>query len=590
MAGRIPQHFIDELIGRADIVEVVGARVALTRGGREYKGLCPFHGEKTPSFTVSPDKGFYHCFGCGAHGTALGFLMDHDHLGFIEAVEQLAGMVGMEVPRDAGDEKLRGSDRVIDLLRRVAEFYQRCLREHEPAAEYLKSRGIDGETARDYAIGYAPDGWDTLASEFGSDTDTETLLQAGGLVIRRDDGGYYDRFRDRVIFPIRDGRGRVVGFGGRVLGKGEPKYLNSPETVVFSKRRELYGLYEVRRRLRDIPRLIVVEGYMDVVALARNGVDNAVATLGTATTDEHLKRLFRMTDEVVFCFDGDRAGRQAAWRALEVALPEARDGHQMRFAFLPDGEDPDSLVKAGGSQALERELDAALSLSDFMVDELSNGLDKTSLDGRAQLAERAKPLLAKVPAGVYRELLIERLADEVGLAGAKLTELMKPAKSAAQPAPAPARSKRRPPQQLTLIARTIRALLHRPSLSDAVDPANLADLTRPGTELLLELLETAQSDPNLSPAALLERMRPHANFRHLERLLGSEFIEHDELDLAAEFDGCIRQLRTEAVEMRIAALRSRGAANLSDAEQRELLVELPALIQTLRAAPVNSAK
>ncbi|MEM1264139.1 MAG: DNA primase [Pseudomonadota bacterium] len=590
MAGRIPQHFIDELIARADIVEVVGARVPLTRGGREYKGLCPFHNENTPSFTVSPDKGFYHCFGCGAHGTALGFLMDHDHLGFVEAVEQLASMVGMEVPRDAGDEKLRGSDRVIELLRRVAEFYQRCLRDNTTAADYLKSRGIDGATARDYGIGYAPDGWDTLAGEFGSDPDTETLLQAGGLVIRRDDGGYYDRFRDRVIFPIRDGRGRVVGFGGRVLGKGEPKYLNSPETVVFSKRRELYGMYEVRRRLRDIPRLIVVEGYMDVVALARNGVDNAVATLGTATTDEHLKRLFRMTDEVVFCFDGDRAGRQAAWRALEVALPEARDGHQMRFAFLPDGEDPDSLVKAGGSQALESELDASLSLSEFLVEELSNGLDKASLDGRAQLAERARPLLAKVPAGVYRELLIERLADEVGLAGAKLNELMKPAKAAQQTTPTTQRRNRRPPQQLSLIARTIRALLHRPALADSVDPANLADLTRPGTELLLELLEMAQSDPQLTPAALLERMRPNTHFRHLERLLGSEFIEHAELDLAAEFDGCIRQLRTEAVEMRIAALRGRGAANLSETEQRELLVELPALIQTLRAAAASNEK
>ena len=580
MAGRIPQQFIDDLIARADIVEVVSARLPLKRAGREYKGLCPFHGEKTPSFTVSPDKGFYHCFGCGAHGTALGFLMEHDHLNFVEAVEQLAALVGVDVPREAGNEKLRGSDKVLDVLRRAAEFYQRQLRDAAAATTYLSGRGINGETARDYGIGYAPDAWDSLSREFGRDPETETLLQAAGLIVRRDDGRYYDRFRDRIVFPIRDARGRVIGFGGRILTQGEPKYLNSPETVVFSKRRELYGLYEVRRRLRDIPRLIIVEGYMDVVALARHGIENAVATLGTATTDEHLKRLFRVTDEVVFCFDGDRAGRQAGWRALESALPQARDGHQVRFAFLPDGEDPDSLVTRGGSPAFEAVVGAAVGLSDFLIAELARDIDTASLDGRAMLAERAKPLLAKVPAGVYRELIIERLAEEVGLAGAKLEQLM------GQPARErdPGRTAREPTRRqesVKLAGRAIRALLHRPALAELADPEALAELSGPGPETLIELLEIAHGDPQLTPAALLERMRTHRYFWRLEQLLATELLEDEAISLDADFRGCIRMLRAAAVRERIERLRSAGIANLSEAERRELLVELPAMAQAL---------
>ncbi|MEL7536065.1 MAG: DNA primase [Pseudomonadota bacterium] len=585
MAGRIPQSFIDDLLARADIVEVISSRIPLTRAGREHKGLCPFHGEKTPSFTVSPDKGFYHCFGCGAHGTALGFLMEHDHLDFVDAVEQLAAMVGVEVPREAGNEKLRGSDRVLEILRRAAEFYQQQLRNSDAAKDYLKARGIDGATARDYGLGFAPDAWHALNEQFGRDSETETLLQAAGLIIRRDEGGYYDRFRDRVMFPIRDARGRVVGFGGRILGKGEPKYLNSPETVVFSKRRELYGLYEVRRRLRDIPRLIVVEGYMDVIALARHGIDNAVATLGTATTDEHLGRLFRVTNDVVFCFDGDRAGRQAAWRALETALPQARDGHQMRFAFLPEGEDPDSLVSRDGSKAFEERIDAAVGLSDFMVDELGADIELDSLDGRAQLAERAKPLLAKVPAGVYRELLIERLADEVGLAGAKLKELMgKPAQPAKQQPPA--RTARRQQDSVKLAGRAIRALLHRPSLAMLADPVDLAGLSGAGPETLVELLEISHSEPQLTPAALLERMRSHRFFWRLEQLLATELLENEEMSLEQEFAGCVRKLRAASVRERIESLRDAGMAALSDDQRREL-TELIALEHALKNPAPN---
>ncbi len=571
MAGRIPQTFIDELVGRADIVEVLSARMALKKAGREYKGLCPFHGEKTASFTVSPDKGFYHCFGCGAHGTAIGFLMEHDHLNFVEAVENLAGMMGIEVPREAGGERDHGTDRLVDLLRRTAELYAEKLKEHPPAIEYLKNRGIDGETAKRYGIGYSPDSWDTVKTAFGDDRETQLLLQAAGLIIKRDDGKEYDRFRDRLMFPIRDTRGRVIAFGGRIMGKGEPKYLNSPETVVFSKRRELYGLYEARRKLRDIPRLVVVEGYMDVVALARHGIEYGVATLGTATTPEHLQRLFRVTEEVLFCFDGDRAGRQAAWRALETALPEARDGRQMRFMFLPDGEDPDSLVSSKGSKAFEEEIRKAVPMSDFLVAELRRDVDTDSVDGRARLAELAKPLISKVPAGVYRELLVERLASEVGIAGAKLAELLGDAPSGKTSTPKASRPVQVRQQELSLVARAIRALLHQPGLGELADPEALVGLDRPGSALLLEILEIVQSEPHLTSAVLLERLRTHRHIRHLERLLGSEHMEHAELDLQQEFSGCLAQLKLAALKQHIDELTLKAGTGLSSDEKRELV-------------------
>ncbi|MEE8463548.1 MAG: DNA primase, partial [Gammaproteobacteria bacterium] len=344
MSGLIPQHFIDDLITRADIVEVLGRRIPLKKAGREYKACCPFHDEKTPSFTVSPAKGFYHCFGCGAHGTALGFLMEYDHMEFVEAVESLAGMMGIEVPREDSQRPARRYDELFDLMQKVEQHYQQELPKHQAAADYLRARGIDGATAKRFGIGYAPSGWSHLLDKFGTSTEASDRLLAVGLIIRKDDGKHYDRFRERIMFPIRDSRGRCIGFGGRVMGQEEPKYLNSPETVLFHKGRELYGLYEARQAIRNIERLVVVEGYMDVIGLARHGIDFAAATLGTATTDEHLNRLFRLSDEVHFCFDGDRAGRAAAWRALETALPQIREGRQVRFVFLPDGQDPDSYV------------------------------------------------------------------------------------------------------------------------------------------------------------------------------------------------------------------------------------------------------
>ena len=383
MAGLIPQDFIDDLIARADIVEVVGRRVQLKKAGREFKACCPFHDEKTPSFTVSPGKGFYHCFGCGAHGTAIGFLMEYDHMSFVEAIESLAHTMGLEVPRDESDKPARRYDELFSLLDSVARYWQSCLKDAQAAIDYVKNRGIDGATAKRFGIGYAPDGWSNVLDKFGKSPEAIERLLATGLIIRKDNGQHYDRFRDRIMFPIRDSRGRTIGFGGRTLGDGEPKYLNSPETVLFHKGRELYGLYEARQALRQIDQLVVVEGYMDVVALSRHGIDFSVATLGTATTGEHLNQLFRLTEHVCFAFDGDRAGRKAAWRALENALPQIREGRQVRFVFLPDGHDPDSFVNEKGTDAFMSLLDDGMALSDFLIHELASQVDMETVDGYA---------------------------------------------------------------------------------------------------------------------------------------------------------------------------------------------------------------
>jgi len=424
MSGLIPQDFIDDLIARADIVEIVGRRVQLKKAGREFKACCPFHDEKSPSFTVSPGKGFYHCFGCGAHGTAIGFLMEFDHMSFVEAIESLAHTMGVDVPRSDSDKPARRYDELFSLMDSVARHWQAALKDSPAAVEYVKQRGIDGSTAKRFGIGYAPDGWSNVLDKFGKSTEATERLLATGLIIRKDNGKHYDRFRDRIMFPIRDPRGRIIGFGGRSLGDGEPKYLNSPETVLFHKGRELYGLYEARQALRNIEQLVVVEGYMDAVALARHGIDFAVATLGTATTSEHLNRVFRLTENVCFAFDGDRAGRAAAWRALENALPQIREGRQIRFLFLPDGEDPDSFVNARGADAFIKLIEDGSALSEFLIEELSSQVDMETVDGRARLAELARPLVNRIPAGVYRELLIESLAEAVGLTAPKLEKML----------------------------------------------------------------------------------------------------------------------------------------------------------------------
>src|ERR1700691_4177620 len=476
MAVRIPQAFIDELIARADIVEVIGTRVPLKKAGREYKACCPFHDEKTASFWVSPDKQFYHCFGCSAHGTALGFLMEYDRLPFPEAVEDLAGRLGLSVPRETsgapgsspgGAAAADDSAPLYELLARVADFYCSVLQRSERAGAYAAQRGLTAETIERFRIGYASDSWNDVLRRFGAGEREQTALQAAGLIVERERAaggsaggsgggggggdGYYDRFRDRLMFPIRDTRGRVIGFGGRVLGSGEPKYLNSPETALFHKGKELYGLYETRLARRPLKRLLVVEGYMDVVRLHQAGVTDAVATLGTATTAEHLRRAFRLVSEVVFCFDGDRAVRAAAWRALQQALPEARAGRELRFLFLPDGEDPDSLVGREGGERFAARLDTALPLSEYLVAPLGEQADVSHADGKAHFVALVRPLLEKVTPGVYRELLLDRVAAALSLPAERLQQWLAspetPGASPTRAAAAPARSTPAPARQ-----------------------------------------------------------------------------------------------------------------------------------------------
>ncbi len=427
MAGRIPQSFIDELLARVDVVDVVDSRVKLKKTGKNYSACCPFHNENTPSFTVSPDKQFYYCFGCGASGTALRFVMEFDGLSFPDAVEKLADQMNMAVPREAASQReVQQEQEHQSLFKRMeaaSQFFERQLREHDKrdrAIQYLKGRGLSGKAAKFFGIGYAPPGWDNLQEALGTDKTAVRELVTSGMLIEKDDGRTYDRFRDRIMFPIRDARGRYIAFGGRVLGDEKPKYLNSPETPIFQKNRELYGLYEARKIRQKLTRFVIVEGYMDVVALAEFGIHYAVATLGTATSEHHLRRLFKIVPEVIFCFDGDDAGRTAAARAMETALPVLSDGVQARFLFLPDGEDPDTLVRQEGRDGFEKRLNESLHLPEFLFEQLKQQVDFDTLDGKARLDKMAAPLIGKLPKGTLRSLMEKRLEDMIGTRSAAM--------------------------------------------------------------------------------------------------------------------------------------------------------------------------
>jgi DNA primase len=588
--GRIPQHFIDELIARADIVEIIGARVQLKKAGREFKACCPFHDEKTPSFWVSPDKQFYHCFGCGKHGTVLGFLMDHDHMAFPEAVEELATRLGVEVPHEGGGDAgpRRAEDSLYDLTKEVARFYVECLTRDARARDYVARRGLTAETLERFQIGYAPNSWNELLRRFGAAESGRKALSDAGLIVERERGQvqggerHYDRFRDRLMFPIRDARGRTIAFGGRIIDAGEPKYLNSPETLLFHKGRELYALYETRRARTNLTRLLIVEGYMDAVRLHQAGIDYAVATLGTATTAEHLRRLFRLVPAIVFAFDGDRAGRQAAWRALQQALPEAREGREIRFLFLPDGQDPDSLVGQEGRESFEARLAGALPLSEYLVRELAQHSDLTNADGRARFAEAARPLFLKVPEGVFRELLLERLAEVVGLNPRRLGELWTPAAPATAPQ-APPTPLRRPSARATLgagrgslVRQAIVRLLHHPQIALEVEAAERAGLEaseEPGVALLRELLDELRAHPAQIPAQVVQRWSGREGAEALQKLLEREEVITNAPAAAGELKGALAKLAELAAGRRLAALeaKSRDSA-LSEDELKEFQV------------------
>ena len=527
MRGRIPREFIDELLARLDVVEVINRRVPLKKAGKDFKACCPFHNEKTPSFTVSRPKQFYHCFGCGVSGTAITFLMEFEHLSFPEAVEELAGEAGLEVP-DTGPAR-SGDNPTLPLLETLGEasrYYKDQLRSHTDASTtiaYLKQRGLTGEIAAQFDLGYAPTGWDNLSSTADNEEKLDLMVKAG-LISKRESGGHYDRFRARVIFPIHDNKGRVIAFGGRLLDEGEPKYLNSPETPVFHKGSELYNLHRARSAIAQQQLSIVVEGYMDVLALAQHGIDHCVATLGTATTTTHLQRLFRLAPSIVFCFDGDRAGRDAAGRALEIALPLLESGRQVSFLFLPDGEDPDSVIRDQGADTFRTLIDSATPLPDLLFDTLLNQTDLTRMDGKARLATLARPLISRVPEGPLRELMQQRLSDLTGVAPSGLGGL------ATTPPTVPHKRASARSKRLSPLATAISVLVQRPQLATGLDlPTAVVEAQDdPGVQLLTKVHGFARENPQLTTASLIERFRGDEQQPTLEKLASRNHLVDDD--------------------------------------------------------------
>lgn len=546
MPGRIPKQFIDDLLMRVDIVDLIDSRVPLKKAGKDHKACCPFHDEKTASFTVSPTKQFYHCFGCGAHGTAISFLMEYERMSFPEAVTELAARAGVAVPQEAGDYSSNNESTasLLTLLTEAARFYRTQLREHAQAVAYLKNRGITGEIAATFGIGFAPDGWDNLVRLLGHTPQARDVLVQAGLAIRKDGGGVYDRFRGRVMFPIHDYRGRIVGFGGRVIDQGEPKYLNSPETALFHKGQELYGLYRARESIRREGRVLVVEGYMDVVALAQHGVDNAIATLGTATTADHLNRIFRFAHDVIFCFDGDRAGREAAWKALDVILPLLSHDRQAGFLFLPDGEDPDTLVRKEGGDAFGRRILTSVPVPEFFFQGLAKQVDLNRRDARARLAELAKPYLSKVPAGVLKETMLDRL-NLSPVARQLLSDLARTAEPSAAIAEKAGNwgGPKAPPSMVRI---AIALLVQHPELvRDLPDQRSLEGLELPGMDLFHELSGLLQTPHSWNTAAVVEHFRGSTHEQHIAKLA---VWEHPALahDVGAEFQGLMQRMAQAA--------------------------------------------
>ena len=572
--ARIPDAFIDELLARTDIVEVVGGRVPLKRQGKEYAARCPFHDERSASFTVSPTKQFYHCFGCGAHGTAISFLMNYDRLEFLDAVDELAKRVGMEVPRETQQRNANPDTRdLYGAMEAANAFFRGQLARSDKARAYVDKRGIAPEIVERYGIGYAPDGFSALRDALGTDPRRMQLLERGGLFSKNEKGHVYDKFRDRLMFPIHDRRGRTIAFGGRVIDpEDSPKYLNSPETALFHKGRELYGLWQARQANQKLDRLIVVEGYMDVVALAQYGVSQAVATLGTATTPDHAELLFRNAPDVFFCFDGDRAGRSAAWKALESVLPRMKDGRQAFFLFLPDGEDPDTLVRQEGVDGFDARLRDATPLSEFFYASLSGDVNLGSLDGKARLAERCKPLLAQIPDGAFGDLMRQRLTELTGVgARASTPQTHVPAQRASQATASGA-------QKPSLVRSAITHLLHRPGFAlDLQPPFRFAVLRQPGIELLSELVLLVRERPDINTGALLEHFEGREELGALQKLAAHALPGEDAALRQVFLDNIVR-LDAEALQQRREELQAR-IASLDEAEKAELRDLLQARLQ-----------
>ncbi|WP_432454534.1 DNA primase [Agarivorans sp. QJM3NY_29] len=580
MAGRIAQQFIDDLLARTDIVSLIDQRVRLKKAGKNYSACCPFHNEKSPSFTVSQDKQFYHCFGCGAHGNAISFLMEYDKLEFVDAVEDLASQMGVEVQREnSNDSKFdpaksqqqrQQSKDLYELTAQACRFFQQQLRVHpnkQQVIDYLKGRGLSGEVVQRFAVGYASDEWDALGKTLGGSAQASQQLVDAGLSIENEKGRRYDRFRDRIMFPIRDKRGRYIGFGGRVLGDGTPKYLNSPETRIFHKGRELYGLYEVRQAYKQVPQILVVEGYMDVVSLAQFGVDYAVASLGTSTTPEHLQMLFRASEKIICCYDGDRAGRDAAWRALENALPHLRDNVELKFMFLPDGEDPDTLVRQEGKDGFEQRMNDAMPLSRFLFERLGQDIDISTDAGKSHLASKAYQLISQVNASFYKETLLTELATQNRMLRSQLEKELAQLKQAERSRPNAQKA-----LSLTPMRKAIAMLLQRPTIANDLPPSpQLSQVNIKGMALLQRLITEIHQKPDITTAQLLERWRDLPEQKHLNAL-ASYNLEIDESGYPDELQDIIASFIEQLLLQRYDQLNIKSLnGTLSVEEKREML-------------------
>ncbi|EHC7288811.1 DNA primase [Vibrio parahaemolyticus] len=578
MAGHIPRSFIDDLLARLDIVDIIDARVKLKKKGKNYGACCPFHNEKTPSFSVSQEKQFYHCFGCGAHGNAIDFMMEFERLEFVEAIEELASYLGLDVPREqrsggsgqfkSGPQASRSEKRSLyDLMGSIAQFYRNQLKQpsSKVAIEYLKDRGLSGEIVQKFGIGYVADEWDLVRKNFGQNKDNQDMLVTGGMLIENDKGNRYDRFRGRIMFPIRDRRGRVIGFGGRVLGEGTPKYLNSPETPIFHKGKELYGLYEVLQAHREPAQILVVEGYMDVVALAQYGVDYSVASLGTSTTGDHIQMLFRQTNTVVCCYDGDRAGKEAAWRALENALQFLKTGNTLKFLFLPDGEDPDSYVRKYGKAAFEQQIEQATPLSSYLFDNLIelHQINLGNNEGKSALRAYASALIDKIPDPYFQELLEKLLDERTGFDN----RLRQPRKKISETRPQPHKEIKRTPMR-----EVIALLIQNPSYAQMVpDLSSVRGLSIPGLSLFADVLDKCQAHPHINTGQLLEHWRNSQNEALLSRLASWD-IPLDEDNQEEIFLDSLDKIIAQCVEKQIENLQAKArSVGLSAEEKRELL-------------------
>ena len=607
--ARLPQAFIDQVLDRTDIVDVVDRRVKLKKAGKNYSACCPFHQEKTPSFSVNPEKQFYYCFGCGAGGNALGFLMDYERMEFREAIESLAQAAGMEMPAEEADAtpQIDHQKPLYESMEKATRLYESLLRKHPTrgrVVDYLKQRGLSGEIARDFRLGFAPEGWDNLMSTLSSEEDIEHALTAG-LLIENDSGRKYDRFRDRVIFPIVNQRGKVIAMGGRVLGDGKPKYLNSPETPLFSKSHELYGLHHIRKFAKNLSRIVVVEGYMDVIALAQFGIHYAVATLGTSVGKPHLEMLFRRVDQVVFSFDGDEAGRKAAFRGMEAALPMMEDGRQVKFLFLPEGEDPDSVVRNKGSQHLEHLFDNADPLETFLFDQMTQGIDLETMDGKARLSKLVAPYINLIPDGVFKTLLFKALATRTDMdveSLRRLREIEKPAAAdydtAPDKEPGEMQSEADAPfdypegyeslpnsenhygapthlePQSAVLLRALGLLILKPSSASAITDELLPEQGGMLSNLLHDLVKQVRETPDLSTAALLGYWMGTDEGELLSEAAAKEVIDdeqHISEHLMAILNKLSRDRHVTLLRKRAATLKSVAYTDLSNEQKRELV-------------------